>query len=367
MPQSYTPRGTSLLFRLVVLAQNDPGVMDRSLNEFMRRPWLRDELDPFHNGILGRSVVSADIIMCVGIAMDDWPGWLIYGEGDAPPYAGFLRLLYHRLSLIDQGEIDGPVISWLKRRLHENFAVTFKEVDSWFTGFVTPRDEVYPDLKALLGFDSDDLKRALSWVEPRNIDISDMRKGPAGQINGTFRFPIGSAPEHDRYFQTEWINGPLNPQRIIRILSDSSELNVDPRIIARWRRHEITPSPLELMLINESIPRDPALSAQYRREVLTARRVMKLANELKAIRGRVTLNFRERTAIALDVCGLVQLRSSRDDRLCAISSMGIDRNSDWLTVDTLASDDEIDILAAETGCHRRWFTEAVASPHSVLA
>ncbi|MFG6082864.1 hypothetical protein ACEUZ9_004096 [Paracoccus litorisediminis] len=352
--------------RNIAITRCDPLMLDRTIVHLKKRPWLADEIRPYENNIIGRGYLSPDVIICNGLALGDWPGWLIFGEVAPPPQSGFLRLLYDKLSRLDP-KVTGPVQTWLRRTLSDEVLVTAREVDAWFSGHELPRPEVFPLLAQLLGIGDEELRRARAWVEPPQPPISDMVLHPADPEAVTIRHPIGNAPDGANFFKGDALNTRLNAQRVNRILTEAAGVEADTRLVARWLRHELAPSELEIQILNERLPRNPELSSRYRREVAIGQDLIKKSFLVMEKRERLAITFRERVAIALDASGKVPLSAPKKDRFDMLAKLGIDLQSAWLIEEKLAPRADIEILACATDCYSRWFSEAVASPHSILA
>ncbi|MFG6082863.1 hypothetical protein ACEUZ9_004095 [Paracoccus litorisediminis] len=350
----------------MLVARYDPQAFERAIPHFDRRPWLHDELDPFSHDIVGRGAFSVDLLIVIGLALGEWPGWLIFGEGQPPRSSGLIRLLYQKISLLDPSE-TGPIEEWLHCEISKTCRILPREISSWFSCLEAPRLEAREALSHLLGVSASEIQRALTWEQPPPMEFRDMLRQPVpdpGII--TRRSPSPYLPDTSRLFRREQVIRPLNTSRVIRILSDSAGVHVDRCILLRWLDQELTPSELELQLLNEAPPTDPSLATRYRREIATGRRLFEAAITLMKRRNRYSLTFRERVALALDICGLVSLSGSKERRLAALHAIGIDPDAAWLTSESLAFREEIELMSRVTGCHVPWFTHAIASPHSIL-
>lgn len=77
-------------------------------------------------------------------------------------------------------------------------------------------------------------------------------------------------------------------------------------------------------------------------------------------------NFLERLAVALHAAGVVDLSAPREQRLALLHSDRLPSSPEWLSTDALPPEEELAHLVEITGVHRLWFTDGIASPHSIL-
>lgn len=365
--KNWDHRGKHLRRRILNLSKSDPGLPDRILKNMAKRPWLGARVDPNLAFLEELDEPSVDHLISIGLAIESWPNWLLFGESDVLlPSAEFYELLVSSLARLDP-ETTGETKMWMIKQLNLDHIATPREVDGWLTAKRGPRADLIERIESVLN------------LKPGAIDpnpVPKMRSKEPFEIQhisqnfeeGTSRYPRGNAPVNVRKFVpvAEKLKGRPNSQRIARVLSEAADMEVSTAILAKWVRGELIPSDLEIRMLNLAPIIPPEDIERYRYDLDLARKLLRSAEVIMAARFRLIIDFRERVAAAMDASGVAPLTSPKAERLSAIRNMGYLEVPAWAKSDIMPSEADLEKLVHATGIHRVWFTDGIASPHSVM-